>query len=132
MKRTILIVMVYLLCIFGLFAFALNANANTLVSDTVEGSEIIVFEFTTDGTWQAVSVPITMKNTRHVFLQVHDGVENSYNHSAVEFVVASTSDGTDGFIWTTGITISVGRDRSAVICYIRAATGQTFSVMVLR
>ena len=124
MKRFVLI------CLFLLFAF--NVQAGSVVDDTVEGSQIVTYEFTTDGTWQAVTVPATMKNTRHIYLQCHDGVENSYNHSAVEFVVSISSDGTSGFIWTTGITISVGKDRSQTICYIRASTGQTFSIMVLR
>ena len=115
-----------------IFLFCTPAIGGTRVNDTVEGSEVVVFEFTTDGTWQAVTVPATMKNTRHVFLQVHDGVENSYTHEDVEFIVSSSSDGTSGFIWTNGITISVGKDRSEIICYIRAATGQTFSIMVLR
>jgi hypothetical protein len=125
MKKIFILV---LMCL----AFAFSVQANTRVSSTVEGSEIVVFEFSTDGTWQAVTVPAAMKNTRHVFLQVHDGTENSYSHSDVEFIVSSSSDGSTGFIWTTGITISVGKDRSKTICYIRAATGQTFSVMVLR
>lgn len=119
------------LSILILLVFAIPANARVLVNDDVEGAEIITFEVATTGDWQPITVPATMRDTRHVFIQVHDGVE-TVGHSDVEFFVSSSSDGTSGFIWTYGIQISIGVPSAGVVCYIKADAQQLVTVMVLR
>jgi len=105
--------------------------AGVLVNDTVEGSNIVTYWTVSDGTWQAIVVPAAVRNSRHVYIQVHNGTSASYAHTAVEFEVSSESDGT-GWIWVTEITLGIGVDDTETVCYVKASTGQKIAVMILR
>jgi len=100
------------------------------VNDTVEGSQLKTYWTESDGTWQAITIPAAVRNSRHVYIQVHNG-SSSYAHSAVEFEVSSESDGT-GWVWVTEITLGIGVDDTETVCYVKASTGQKIAVMILR
>ena len=119
-----------------LFVFALFAGpafAGNTVSDKVEGSEIKTFWLVSDGTWQALELPSTISDVRHVAIQVHNGTASEYTHidNEIEFQISSESDGT-GWFYASNIVLSIGKTAGATICYIKAATGQKIAVLGLR
>lgn len=128
----------YLIVLYFLFVSVLffGGNAYSLqqrTNDTVEGTEIITFWVNTTGAWQAITLPSTIEDIRHVSIQVHDGSQTEYTHidNVVEFQVSGVSGGT-GWSYSTGITFGIGKERNEIICYVKAAAGQKIAVICLR
>lgn len=123
-----------LLSCFVLSTTLAFAYVNSRVSDTVEGTEIVtITHISTTGSWQAISIPSTIENVRHIALQVHNGTASDYTHidNVVEFQISSTGSD-DDFYYSTGITFAVGKGNSEVITYIKADTGQKIAILALR
>jgi hypothetical protein len=121
------IILVLIFCVLSSPVFA----ADIIAYDKVEGTVFHTFWTATTGAWQAVSIPSTVENTRHVLIQVHDGVEG-YAHSDVQFLFSSASDGT-GWQYCEGtLAIPIGKKASAVLIYIKAAGSQQIAVSCLR
>lgn len=110
------------------------AYASQRVNDTVEGTAIeTIAHISTTGAWQAISIPSTIENLRHIAIQVHNGTASDYTHidNVVEFQISKT--GIDGdFFYTSGITLALGKEASEVICFIKAAVGQKIAILGLR
>ena len=123
-----------LLFVIALWVTGSLAYVNSRVNDTVEGTQILAIEhIDTTGSWQAISIPSTIENVRHIAIQVHNGTASDYTHidNVVEFQLSDTGSDTD-FFYTGGITIAVGKGASETICYVKAAVSQKIAILALR
>ena len=118
----------------ALLVLIASAYAIQRTNDTVEGTAIeTIAHISTTGAWQAISIPSTIENLRHIAIQVHNGTASDYTHidNVVEFQISKT--GIDGdFFYASGITIAIGKESGEVICFIKAAVSQKIAILGLR
>ncbi len=131
MKKTIIIFLMGILLLVASVSFSFSAPLKTV--DTVQGTMIKTFWIATTGDWQAITMPATIEDARHISIQVHNGTATDYTHidNQVEFQISSESAGT-GWTYASGIVVSVGKQAGEIVCYVKAALSQQIAILVLR
>ena len=104
-----------------------------VVYDKVEGTSGVTFNEESTGGWDAIELPSTVENCRHVLVQVNDG-SGSVTDTREAFLWSFDSDGSDYFYSdSAGVYISIGKKAGEIILYVKcSAANQDITVAAIR
>jgi len=107
-------------------------SADLITYDKVESTTGVSFDEEATGSWQAIELPSTVENVRHVYIQVNDG-SGTIADTTEGFLLSFDSDGSEyAYIPETGITLSIGKKAGEVLFYIKATASTDITVTGLR